>query len=210
MTHPLAARIEQLRGLNQQQAFDQLKIELQRLPADLPADLPEDLAGEVEFWRGKLAVRDGDIPIAIQQLSSAVGRQQAGFASFALLGAALARQQQWLDARRVLRQALRRDASSAAVRLELAAVELELGEPEVATDLLAPLKDAAAGPLRGLRARAAVQAASEDQQAAASLAAEALRLDCRLPESLLFEWLQTVGGFCSAIAGVRPALGWRP
>ena len=53
-----------------------------------------------------------------------------------------------------------------------------------------------AGPLRGLRARAAVQAASasEDHQAAALLAAEALRLDSRLPESLLFEWLQTVGG----------------
>ena len=50
------------------------------------------------------------------------------------------------------------------------------------------------GLLRGLRARAAVQAASEDHQAAASLAAEALRLDSRLPESLLFEWLQTVGG----------------
>ena len=102
MSHPLAARIEQLRGLNQQQAFDQLGIELQRLPADLPADLPQDLAGEVEYLRGKLAVREGHIPIAIQQLSRAIGRSQAGFVSFALLGAALARQQQWLDARRVL------------------------------------------------------------------------------------------------------------
>ena len=168
MNHPLAARIEQLRGLNQRQAFDQLALELQRLPADLPADLPDDLAGEVEYWRGKLAVRDGDIPIAIQQLSRAIGRQQAGFASFALLGAALARKEQWLDARQVLWQALHWDASSAAVRLELASVELELGGPEVAADLLAPLQDSSTGPLRGLRARAAVQAASEDQQAAAS------------------------------------------
>ena len=52
-------------------------------------------------------------------------------------------------------------------------------------------------PCRARRAQAAVQA-SPKALAAAQLAAAALCLDSRLPESLLLEWLQGVGGLLLA------------
>ena len=114
-----------------------------------------------------------------------------------LLGAALVRQQQWLDARAALTQALQLQPDLEAARLELATALLALGEPQQALDLLRPLPDAAGGPLRARRAQAAVQA-SPEPLAAAQLAAAALCLDSRLPESLLLEWLQGVGGLLLA------------
>ena len=211
----LAQRIEQLKALDRQQDFPALAAALKQLPQ--PQDLPEPHQAIVAYWHGKLALLEEDSAAAIAPLAQAVTLAPQSAASHYLLGSALVRQEQWLDARQALTQALQLQPTLAAARLELAAVLLALGEPAAALQLMEPLDDSSEGTLRGLRARAAVRSTA-DQMAAAALAADALALDSRLPESLLIEWLQIAGGlllagrwaearaWLMALSGITPAV----
>ena len=193
MQQPWSATIEQLAELDRRQDFAALGQALQQLPADLP----DAYRATITHWRGKAALMNGKLAEALPELAVAAQLDPQRAANHYLLGAALVRQQQWLDARVALNQALQLQPALDAARLELATVLLALAEPQQALDLLRPLPDAAGGPLRARRAQAAVQATPEPL-AAAQLAAAALCLDSRLPESLLLEWLQGVGGLLLA------------
>ena len=193
MQQSWSATIEQLAELDRRQDFAALGQALQQLPVDLP----EDHRAAITHWRGKAALMDGKLAEAVPELAVAAQLDPQRAANHYLLGAALVRQQQWLDARAALTRALQLQPALEAARLELATVLLALAEPQQALVLLQPLPDTAEGPLRARCAQAAVDAAAEPM-AAASLAAKALSLDSRLPESLLLEWLQGTGGLLLA------------
>ena len=193
MQQSWSATIEQLAELDRRQDFAALGQALQQLPADLPADHRPAIA----HWRGKTALLEGRLADALPELALAAQLNPQFAANHYLLGAGLVRQKQWLDARAALTRALQLQPALEAARLELAAVLLALGDPQQAQELLQPLPDTAHGLLRARRAQAAVDAAAEPM-AAASLAAKALSLDSRLPESLLLEWLQGTGGLLLA------------
>jgi len=193
MQQSWSATIEQLAELDRRQDFAALGQVLQQLPSDCP----DDHRAAITHWRGKAALMVGKLEEALPELAVAAQLDPQRAANHYLLGAALVRQQQWLDARAALTRALQLQPALEAARLELATVLLALAEPQQALDLLQPLPDTADGPLRARRAQAAVKAAA-DPMAAAALAAKALGLDSRLPESLLLEWLQGAGGLLLA------------
>ena len=193
MQQPWSATIDQLAELDRRQDFAGLGQALQQLPADPPVDQRSAIA----HWRGKTALLEGRLEDALSQLTLAAQLDPQRAANHYLLGAALVRQQHWLDARAALTRALQLQPALAAARLELATVLLALGDPQQVLDLLQPLPDTAQGPLRARRAQAAVQAAPNPLKAAQQ-AAKALGLNSRLPEALLLEWLQGVGGLLMA------------
>ena len=181
--------IEQLKALDRSRKYSELAERLRRLPPNLT----QSDRALVAYWQGKLAILGGDDARAIASLARAVALAPDNPASHYLLGASLARAQQWLDARNALLRALELQPALEAARLELAAVHLALGHPHAAVRLLAPLPDRPEGRLRGLRATAAVQV-EPDPLVAASLAAAALAQNSRLPQSLLIDWLRFTGG----------------
>ena len=193
MQHRWSATIEQLAELDRRKAFAALRPALQQLPTVFP----EDHRAAITHWRGKAALMVGNLEEALPELAVAAQLDSQRAANHYLLGAGLVRQRQWLDARAALTRALKLQPALESARLELATVLLALAEPQQALELLQPLPDTADGPLRARRAQAAVDAAA-DPMAAAALAAKALCLDSRLPESLLLEWLQGTGGLLLA------------
>ena len=193
MHHQWPAIIERLAELDRSKAFAELDVALQALPGDVP-DVHRAL---LAHWRGKVALLNEAIADAIPQLALAASLDTDHAANHYLLGAALVRQQQWLDARTCLERAVQLRPDLAAARLELATVYLALAEPEQSMVLLAPLNDSPSGLLRARRAQSNVLGTSDLGVAAASAAA-ALSLSSRLPESLLLEWLQLTGGLLLA------------
>ena len=189
MNQQWAATIERLAELDRSQAFAELDVALKTLPGDVP----DAHRAAVAHWRGKVAMVNDAIAEAIPQLALAASLESERAANHYLLGAALVRQQQWLDARTCLERALQLQPGLAAARLEMATVWLALAEPKSALALLAPLEDSPSGLLRARRAQANVLGTSDLVDAAASAAA-ALSLNSRLPEALLLEWLQLTGG----------------
>ena len=157
MQQPWSATIDQLAELDRRQDFAGLGQALQQLPADPPVDQRSAIA----HWRGKTALLEGRLEDALSQLALAAQLDPQRAANHYLLGAALVRQQQWLDARAALTRALQLQPALDAARLELATVLLALGDPQQVLDLLQPLPDTAQGPLRARRAQAAVQAAPD-------------------------------------------------
>ena len=193
MNHQWAATIERLAELDRSQAFAELDVALKALPGDVPDAHRAALA----HWRGKVALVNDAIAEAIPQLALAAFLESERAANHYLLGAALVRQQQWLDARTCLERALQLQPALAAVRLEMATVCIALAEPEPALALLEPLANSPSGLMRAQRAQANVLSASDLGVAAASATA-ALSLNSRLPEALLLEWLQLAGGLLLA------------
>ena len=110
--------IDQLKALDRGLHYEQLAEHLQLLPAELPAEHQAIVA----FWRGKLAVLKGAYPEAIGDLAHSAELAPSNAAGKYLLGTALVRCEQWLDAHRALTSALALNPSLAAARLELAAV----------------------------------------------------------------------------------------
>ena len=184
-----SVKLEQLAELDGRRAFSELRQALHQLPGVLPKEHRPAIA----HWLGKATLHEGMVEEALPHLALAAELDPHRAANHYLLGAALVRQQQWLDARTALTRALQLQPALEAARLELATVLLAQAEPQQALNLLHPLPDSAAGPLRGRRAQAAVHA-SPDAFTAAHEATKALGLDSRLPEALLLEWLQFVGG----------------
>ena len=193
MNQPWPATIERLAELDRSQAFAELDVALKALPGDVP----DAHRAAVAHWRGKVALVNDAIAEAIPQLAVAVSLENERAANHYLLGAAMVRQQQWLDARTCLERAVQLQPGLASARLELATVCLALAEPEQALALLAPLADSPSGLLRARRAQANVLSAP-DLGVAAAFAAAALSLNSRLPEALLLEWLQLTGGLLLA------------
>ena len=189
MQQAWSATIEQLAELDRRQAFAELRQALQQLPGKGPVEHQPAIA----HWRGKATLLEGRVEEALPHLALAAQLAPQQSANFYLLGVAFVRQQQWLDARAALTRALQLQPDWAAARLELATVLLALAEPQQALTLLDALPDTAQGLLRGHRAQAAVHGAP-DASTAAEQATKALGRDSRLPEALLMEWLQGVGG----------------
>ena len=101
MNHQWAATIELLAELDRIQAFAELDVELKALPGNVP----DAHRAAVAYWRGKVALVNDAIAGAIPQLALAVFLETESTANQYLLGAALVRQQQWLDARTCLERA---------------------------------------------------------------------------------------------------------
>ena len=189
MQQPWSVVIEQLSELDRRHDFGALGQALKQLPSNLP----EEYRPAITHWRGKAALLEGQLDVAVPQLAQAALLDPQRAANHYLLGAAMVRQQQWLDARTALIRALQLQPGLDAARLELATVRLAMGEPQQAFELLQPLPDTSDGSLRARRAEASVLM-SPQPFAAAQQAAASLCLDSRLPESLLLEWLQGAGG----------------
>jgi len=153
MQKPWPVVIEQLAELDRGQNFAALGKALHQLPSNLP----EEHRPAITHWRGKTALLEDNFDVAVPQLAIATLLDPQRSANHYLLGAALVRQQQWLDARTALIQALKLQPAFEAAHLELATVHLALGEPQQALALLTSIPDAASGPLRARRAQAAVQ-----------------------------------------------------
>ena len=98
MNHQWAATIERLADLDRSQAIAQLDVALKTLPPDVP----HGHRAAVAHWRGKVALVNDAIAEAIPQLSLAASLEKERAANHYLLGAALVRHQQWLDARTCL------------------------------------------------------------------------------------------------------------
>jgi tetratricopeptide (TPR) repeat protein len=116
MNHQWAAMIERLAELDRSQAFDELDVALKALPDDVP----DGHRAAVAHWRGKVALLTSAIAEAIPQLALAASLDMDRAANGYLLGAALVRQQQWLDARTCLERAVQLQPGLASARLELA------------------------------------------------------------------------------------------
>ena len=184
--------IGQLKALDRALDYGQLAERLKLLP-DV---LPEKHLAIVAFWRGKLAVLGGAYTEAIRELARSAELAPSNAAGKYLLGSALVRCEQWLDARQALTSVIELNSSSAPARLELAAVHLALNESAEALRVMAPLPDSAEGTIRGQRARAAVRVS--EASSAIQWVDVALRQNSRLPEALLLEWLQFTGGLLMA------------
>lgn len=141
LNHQWSATIERLAELDRSQAFAELDVALK----SLPGDVPDVHRASVAHWRGKVALVNDAIAEAIPQLALAASLESQRAANHYLLGAALVRQQQWLDARACLKRAVQLQPDLAAARLELATVCLALSEPVQALDLLEPLVDSPSG-----------------------------------------------------------------
>ena len=181
--------VDACKALDRCQDYQELAQQLRQLPAQIP----QAYRAIVAYWRGKLALLEGDDSQAVQFLSEATALAPQNAATHVLLGSALVRCQQWMDARTAFVHALELQPALAVARLELAAVELELADPAGAFALVASLPDNEAGALRGQHARASVQATS-DLSAAAKAVEQALLRNSRLPEAVLLEWVQFTGG----------------
>ena len=94
MQQPWSASIGQLAELDRLQDFAGLGQALQQLPADPPADHRSAIA----HWRGKTALLEGRLEDALLQLALAAKLDPQRAANHYVLGAALVRQQHWLDA----------------------------------------------------------------------------------------------------------------
>ena len=90
--------MEQLKALDRSRKYPELAERLKRLPPTLS----QSDRALVAYWQGKLAILDGDDAQAIASLARAVALVPEHPASHYLLGAALVRAQQWLDARTAL------------------------------------------------------------------------------------------------------------
>ena len=114
MQQPWAATIERLAELDRSKAFAELDVALKALPGDIP----NGHRASVAHWRGKVALVNEAIAEAIPQLVLAASLDPELAANHYFLGAALVRQQQWLDARTCLERALQLQPGLAAARLE--------------------------------------------------------------------------------------------
>ena len=94
MQQPWSATIDQLAELDRRQDFAGLGQALQQLPADPPVDQRSAIA----HWRGKTALLEGRLEDALLQLALAAKLDPQRAANHYVLGAALVRQQHWLDA----------------------------------------------------------------------------------------------------------------
>ena len=131
----LAETIDQLKALDRDLDYEQLAARLKLLPAELPLEHQAIVA----FWRGKLAVLEGAFPEAIRELACSAELAPNNAAGQYLLGTALVRCEQWLDARQALTSVLELNPASAPARLELAAVHLALNDPAEALLLMEPI-----------------------------------------------------------------------
>ena len=95
MNHCWVTTVERLVELDRQQAFEKLAYALNRLPQTCP---PEHSAA-IAHLRGKIALIAGNTALAVQYFALAASLDSKRAANQYLLGAALVRQQQWLDAR---------------------------------------------------------------------------------------------------------------
>ncbi len=102
MPHEWTVTIERLAELDRSQAFAELDIALKALTSDVP----DGHRAAVAHWRGKVALLNNAIAEAIPQLALAATLETERAANHYLLGAALVRQHQWLDAGACLERAL--------------------------------------------------------------------------------------------------------
>ena len=125
MQQPWSIVIEQLAELDRGQDFAALGQALQQLPPDIP----EEHRPAITHWRGKAALLEDKFEVAVRQLAIATLLDPQRSANHYLLGAALVRQQKWLDARTALIRALQLQPALKAAHLELAtATQAELLE----------------------------------------------------------------------------------
>ena len=117
--------VERLTELDRQQAFEQLADALN----GLPQSCPQEHIAAIAHWRGKVALIAGKTAEALPHLALAATFDCERAANHYLLGAALVRQQQWLDARSALQRALNLQPGLRPARLELATVLIAIGEP---------------------------------------------------------------------------------
>ena len=94
----------------------------------LPPSCPQEHSAAIAHWRGKVALIAGKTAEAVPHLALAATLESERAANFYLLGAALVRQQQWLDARSALQRALDLQPGLRPARLELATVLIAIGE----------------------------------------------------------------------------------
>ncbi|QNI95400.1 putative alpha-glycosyltransferase/ family 4 [Synechococcus sp. A15-127] len=186
-------KVQWLVELDRQQAFAQLADALNRLPQSCP----QEHSAAIAHWRGKVALIAGRTAEAVPQLALAASLASERAAYQYLLGAALVRQQQWLDACSALKRALALQPGLQPALLELATVLIAIGEPEHAIKVLQPLHTSINPVVIAKRALGQVRVA-EPADEAAQIAALALEDSPRLPESLLREWLQITGGLLLA------------
>ena len=111
----------------------------------------------------------------------------------------LIRQGRWLDADEILQTALERSPGSGALRAEYAQVQLRLGNPYAALELLTPcINQGISTPIiNGLGWRARVRAAQSSAQAA-QLVGEALSSGKPLPDFVIEEWRMITEGLLRA------------
>jgi glycosyltransferase involved in cell wall biosynthesis len=188
------SQLAALQELDRAQAFAQLAEALDRLPG-----APVEAAGDLAYWRGKSALLLGRPAAAIASLARCVELQPGRSHAHYLLGVALARQQLWLDAAAACRRALELESGLQASALELAQVQLALGDAAEAISVLAPVADAPGEPdpgLHSLRWQATLRQASLQQGPV--LIRQALALPLRLSDAVLLEWLQIAGGLLLA------------
>ena len=143
MQKPWSVVIEQLAELDRRQDFAALEHALKQLPSNLP----EEYRATIANWQGKASLLEGKLEEALPQLALAAQLDPQRSANHYLLGAALVRQQQWLDARTALIRALQLQPALVAAHHELGWIhpnaprprELLLGD-RPALDLLLQLR----------------------------------------------------------------------
>jgi len=111
----------------------------------------------------------------------------------------LIRQRRWLDADDLLRTGLQQSPGNVALRAEHAQVQLGLGNPNAALQLLTPcINQGISTPIiNGLAWRARVRAAQSSAQAA-QLVGEALSTGQPLPDFVIEEWRMIANGLLQA------------
>ena len=111
----------------------------------------------------------------------------------------LIRQRRWLDADELLQTALQRSPGNVALRAEHAQVQLGLGNPNAALQLLTPcINQGISSPgINGLAWRARVRAAQSSAQAA-QLVGRALSAGKSLPDFVIEEWRMIANGLLQA------------
>ena len=193
MKQTVAVIIRELEALDRQQAFPQLERALERLPKHPP----QDCLAAIAYWRGKVALLKNDLAEAVDQLACSARLDPQRSHGHYLLGVALARQKQWLDARQALTLSVNLEPTRLIAVEELASVHAELGDLQAAQDLLTSLPKPGRASLESLKVRVAVAQAA-DPRAATALVATALTGTVRLRESVLLEWVQIAGGLLLA------------
>lgn len=186
--------LEHLQSLDQAEQFSELRSALRRLDACC-AELPAHWHGPVGYLRGKVALLESDLKVALPALGQACRLQPRRAHAHYLLGVACVRCGQWCDAQEALTRALELDPAHAPTRLELARVLLVLQAPAEARALLEALPSTDPNWVCEL-IRARVRASAPDQ--APQIIAAALAQPIRLSETLLLEWLEIAGGFLLA------------
>ena len=112
---------------------------------------------------------------------------------------ALIRQRRWLDADCIIKQALQKSHGSLALRAECAQVQLCLGNPNAALQMLTPCiyQGITTPSINGMAWRAKVRSAQSSLQAA-QLVREALSSGQSLPEHVIEEWRMIANGLLQA------------